>query len=142
MRKKGLIGVVVVSLAWISLRFGPAQESAPGGYIVQSDSSVAREEPGPHRGKGMSTGYVFFDKAPSLKFSFRKRVLHPGASIGYHKQDRDEVYYITGGLGKMTIDGKEFDARPGNAYLTRVGSSHGIEQTGTGDLTIIIAFDK
>ena len=142
MSRKWLVGFAVVSVAWIFVRYGPGQASAQGGYMVQSDSAVAREEPGPHQGKGMSTGYVFFDKAPGLKFSFRKRVLHPGASIGYHKQDMDEVYYITGGQGKMTIDGKEFPARPGDAFLTRVGSSHGIEQTGPGDLTIIIAFEK
>ena len=112
------------------------------GFIVQRDSEVARQEPGPHKGKGLSTGYVFFDKAPDLKFSFRKRVLHPGASIGYHKQTEDEVYYIIGGQGKMTINGTEFGARPGDAFLTRTGSSHGIEQVGTTDLTIIITFTK
>ncbi len=142
MKRTCLIGIAVVSVALITVKYGLTQANAPQGYLVQSDASVAREERGPHQGKGMSTGYVFFEKAPGLKFSFRKRVLHPGASIGYHKQDRDEVYYITGGQGTMTIDGKEFAARPGDAFLTRVGSSHGIEQSGSGDLTIIIAFEK
>ena len=41
-----------------------------------------------HRG---SFGYIFFDKVPNLKFSFRKRVLHAGAAIGHHLQETDEV---------------------------------------------------
>ena len=93
-------------------------------------------------GTGRSTGYIFFDKVPNLKFSFRKRVLHPGASIGHHLQETDEVYYVLSGSGKMTINGKEFPVRPGDAILTRAGSSHGLVQTGDGDLTIIISFQK
>jgi len=132
----------VLVTAWLALRQGPAPMSAQEGYVVQHDSDIAKEEPGPHQGKGRSIGYVFFDKTPGLKFSFRKRVLHPGASIGYHKQSEDEVYYIIGGQGMMTINGHEFEAKRGDAFLTRTGSSHGIEQTGSGDLTIIITYEK
>ena len=103
---------------------------------------MAKNEPGPHDGGGPSTGYVFFDKAPNLNFSFRKRVLHKGAAIGYHLQKTDEVYYFTGGQGVMTINGKPFDVKPGDAVLTRGGSSHGLVQKGEGDLTIIITFQK
>jgi mannose-6-phosphate isomerase-like protein (cupin superfamily) len=128
--------LALISLAAIALCAGDE------GFILRRDAEIAREAPGPHSGKGMSTGYVFFDDVPGFKISFRKRVLHPGASIGYHKQDRDEVYYITGGSGKMTIDGKTFNVKPGDAVLTRIGSSHGLEQTGPGDLTIVITYEK
>ncbi len=112
------------------------------GYVVERDADVAKNEPGPHQGLGQSTGYIFFDKVPNLKFSFRKRVLHKGASIGYHLQETDEVYYISGGSGKMTINGKEFAVNAGDAILTRTGSSHGLMQSGLGDLTIIITYQK
>jgi mannose-6-phosphate isomerase-like protein (cupin superfamily) len=112
------------------------------GFVVRHDAEVAQKGPGPHEGKGISTGYVFFDDVPGFKISFRKRVLHPGASIGYHKQTDDEVYYIIGGTGKMTINGKEIPAKAGDAFLTRTGSSHSLEQTGAGDLTIIIVYQK
>ena len=112
------------------------------GFVVRHDAEVAQKGPGPHEGKGISTGYVFFDEVPGFKISFRKRVLHPGASIGYHKQDRDEVYYIIGGSGKMTINGKVFSAKTGDAFLTRSGSSHSLEQSGDSDLTIIITYEK
>ncbi|HYK88414.1 MAG TPA: cupin domain-containing protein [Acidobacteriota bacterium] len=136
----------ILALTFIAVGLVPTGngfvQGAQEGYYVQSDNLVAKEEPGPHNGKGMSTGYVFFDKTPGLKFSFRKRVLHTGASIGYHEQREDEVYYVIGGQGKMTINGRTFEAKPGDAFLTRTGSSHGLEQTGSGDLTIIIAFEK
>jgi len=118
------------------------RQTSTAGYVLERDADVAKNEPGPHNGGGPSTGYVFFDKAPNLKFSFRKRVLHKGAAIGYHLQKTDEVYYFTGGQGEMTINGKSFDVRAGDAVLTRGGSSHGLVQKGVGNLTIIITFQK
>ena len=112
------------------------------GYVIQRDKDVAKDEPGPHNGGGPSTGYIFFEKVPDLKFSFRKRVLHRGAAIGYHLQATDEVYYIIGGTGKMTMNGNDFPVKSGDAILTRGGSSHGLVQTGDGDLTIVITFQK
>ena len=122
---------------------GPVEATGSAdGYVIQRDKDVAKDEPGPHNGGGPSTGYIFFEKVPDLKFSFRKRVLHRGAAIGYHLQATDEVYYIIGGSGKMTINGNEFPVKPGDAMLTRGGSSHGLVQTGAGDLTIVITFQK
>src|SRR4051812_3183561 len=144
MMKKILIGLSLL-LAFGSgaaFVFAITQTPKTEGYILEHDAQVAKNEPGPHDGGGPSTGYVFFDKAPNLNFSFRKRVLHKGAAIGYHLQKTDEVYYFTGGQGVMTINGKPFDVKPGDAVLTRGGSSHGLMQKGEGDLTIIITFQK
>lgn len=122
---------------------GPVEATGSAdGYVIQRDKDVAKDEPGPHNGGGPSTGYIFFEKVPDLKFSFRKRVLHRGAAIGYHLQATDEVYYIIGGTGKMTMNGNDFPVKPGDAILTRGGSSHGLVQTGAGDLTIVITFQK
>jgi mannose-6-phosphate isomerase-like protein (cupin superfamily) len=115
---------------------------APDGYVVEREAEIAKTEPGPHKGTGQSIGCNFFNKVPGFKLAFHKRVLHPGASIGYHLQDTDEVYYIDSGTGKMTINGNTFDVKPGDAILTRTGSSHSIVQTGSSDLTIIVAYDK
>ena len=112
-----------------------------GGYIVQHDGDVARSERGPHDGPGQTVGYVFFDKTPNLHFSFRKRVLKPGAGIGYHEQHEDEVYYVISGRGVMTLDDKRYDVAPGAAILTRTGSSHGLTQSGTEDLVVIITYE-
>lgn len=112
------------------------------GYVLERDAEVAQPGPGPHKGGGQSIGYSFFQKAEGFKFEFRKRVLKPGAAIGYHLQNIDEVYYILSGTGVMQMNGKEFPVKPGDAILTRPGSSHGLKQTGGEDLTLMIAYEK
>jgi mannose-6-phosphate isomerase-like protein (cupin superfamily) len=143
-----LIGALV---GWQSARWSksPALAQAPPqsgatteGYILEHDAEVAKTGPAPHSGPGRSTGYNFFEKAADFKQIFRKRVLHPGAAIGYHPQKEDEVYYILGGEGVMQMNGREFPVKPGDAILTRPGSSHGLKQTGKDDLTLIIVYEK
>jgi mannose-6-phosphate isomerase-like protein (cupin superfamily) len=134
--------VLVLCLALTLAAVLSAQEPAKkGGTFVQHDQETAKPERGPHDGPGQTVGYVFFDKMPNLHFSFRKRVLKPGAGIGYHEQHEDEVYYVLSGRGVMTLDGKKTDVGPGTAILTRTGSSHGIMQAGAEDLVLIITFE-
>jgi mannose-6-phosphate isomerase-like protein (cupin superfamily) len=119
-----------------------AQKPAPGGYILERDAEVAVTEPGTHNGGGLTVGYSFFKKAPRLGLVFRKRALKPGSGIGYHEQKEDEIYYVLSGHGNMTIDGKPFDVGPGDAILTRPGSSHGLKQVGADDLVIMINYEQ
>jgi mannose-6-phosphate isomerase-like protein (cupin superfamily) len=133
------IGALAIA-ALLSMR-ASAQHPAKGGYIVQHDEQIAKPEPGTHNGGGQTVGYSFFDKTPGMKFVFRKRALKPGSGIGYHEQKEDEVYYVLSGTGVMTIDDKPFDIGPGTAILTRPGSSHGLKQTGSDDLVILIAYE-
>ena len=134
-----LLGILAVaSLAPASAR----QQPAPGGFILERDAEVARNEPGTHKGGGETVGYSFFAKAPNLRLVFRKRALKPGSGIGYHEQKEDEIYYVLSGRGVMTIDGKSFDVAPGDAVLTRPGSSHGLKQAGTEDLVIMINYEQ
>jgi quercetin dioxygenase-like cupin family protein len=118
-------------------------EQAPvkGGYIIERDSQVAAQQPGPHDGGGLTTGYSFFAKVPKLNLVFRKRALKPGSGIGYHEQKEDEIYYVLSGRGVMTLDGKEHEVGPGTAILTRPGSSHGLKQVGAEDLVIMINYE-
>jgi mannose-6-phosphate isomerase-like protein (cupin superfamily) len=132
-----ILGTGLISMALLAQTV-----QQPPGYVLERDAEIAKKGPGPHNGKGQTTGYVFFDKAPGFKLSFRKRILHAGSTIGYHQQDRDEIYYFTSGTGRMTINGQEFELQPGDCFLTRTGSSHGVVQTGKEDLVIIIAYEK
>jgi mannose-6-phosphate isomerase-like protein (cupin superfamily) len=111
-------------------------------YILEHEKDIAKQEPGPHKGGGMSTGYNFFSTAPGFKLAFRKRVLHPGSAIGYHLQKEDEIYYIISGTGEMTMNGEKFTVREGDGILTRPGSSHGLKQTGKDDLVVLINYEK
>lgn len=111
-------------------------------YILEHENDIAKNEAGTHNGGGSTVGYSFFSKADGLKMVFRKRVLHPGSAIGYHLQHEDEIYYIISGTGEMQMNGKSFPVKAGDAILTRPGSSHGLKQTGDGDLVILINYEN
>ena len=128
--------------AYAQASHAPAGKSAPGGYVLERDKDVAKNEPGTHNGGGETVGYSFFSKTPNLKLVFRKRAFKPGSAIGYHEQHEDEIYYVLSGRGMMKIDGKEFEVGPGDAVLTRPGSSHGLKQVGKEDLVILINYEQ
>jgi mannose-6-phosphate isomerase-like protein (cupin superfamily) len=117
-------------------------QDSSAGYIVRHDTSIARDMPGPHDGKGITTGSIFFDDIKTYPISFRKRVLHPGSSIGKHTQGEDEVYYVVSGSGTMYINDQPHIMKPGDAFLTRTGSTHETVQQGSADLVLIIAYEK
>jgi mannose-6-phosphate isomerase-like protein (cupin superfamily) len=134
-----LLAAVMFVSGWA---IASAQKPAPGGYVLERDAEIAVTEPGTHNGGGQTVGYSFFKKVPKLGLVFRKRALKPGSGIGYHEQKEDEIYYVLSGHGKMTIDDKPFDVGPGDAILTRPGSSHGLKQTGAEDLVIMINYEQ
>jgi mannose-6-phosphate isomerase-like protein (cupin superfamily) len=138
LRRYGLLAVGLVIAGSLQASGRPA----PGGYVLEHDVDVASTEPGTHNGGGQTIGYSFFKTTPNLRLVFRKRALKPGSGIGYHEQHEDEIYYVLSGTGSMTIDGKTFDIGPGTAVLTRPGSSHGLKQTGTDDLVILINYEQ
>ena len=119
-----------------------AQATETGKYIFEQDKQVAKEQPGPHDGGGQTIGYSFFDGEKDFKTAFKKRTLKPGSSIGYHLQKEDEIYYIISGTGEMKMNGKTFPVKPGDAILTRPGSSHGLTPNKEQDLTLIIVYPK
>jgi mannose-6-phosphate isomerase-like protein (cupin superfamily) len=130
--------LLIVFTAIVSFVFG--RQSQQQGYVVEHEKDIAKEQPGSHNGLGITTGYIFFEKVPALQLSFRKRVMKPGSSIGYHLQKEDEIYYIASGTGTMKMNGESFPVKAGDAILTRPGSSHGLEQTGKNDLVVIINY--
>src|SRR5471032_2585738 len=130
---------IAIGAAGMHLAAQPAK--VQGGFIVQHDAEIAKQEPGTHDGGGQTIGYSFFDKTPGMKFIFRKRALHPGAGVGIHEQHEDEVYYVLSGKGVMTVDDKPVEMTPGTAVLTRPGSTHALKQSGSEDLVVLIAYE-
>lgn len=118
-----------------------APAMAEPGYVLERETNIAVNEPGPHKGGGTTTAYPFFSHADGFKLALRKRALHPGSAIGYHLQDIDEVYYVLSGTGIMTINDRSFTVSAGDAILTRPGSSHGLKQSGKDDLVILINYE-
>ena len=135
-----MLRLVFAASACLSLILSSPPVQAPA--VIERDSTLAKSEPGPHNGGGQTTAYSFFAHAPQLGLVFRKRALHAGAAIGYHRQDEDEIYYVVSGTGVLTLNGVDSIVGPGTAILTRPGSSHGLRQQGSQDLVIIIAYQQ
>ncbi|MDP9323972.1 MAG: cupin domain-containing protein [Acidobacteriota bacterium] len=138
-RYAALMGAIMFASGWA---VAAAQKPEPGGYVLEREADIAVSEPGTHNGGGQTVGYSFFRKVPRLALVFRKRALKPGSGIGYHEQKEDEIYYVLSGHGSMMIDGKPLDVGPGDAILTRPGSSHGLKQVGADDLVIMINYEQ
>ena len=133
------VSAVLVSVA-VWARSGTAATPAQSRSLVVNEAAIAVSQPGPHNGGGTTTAFPFFASSPDFTMAFRKRILHKGSSIGYHRQEFDEVYYIVGGEGEYTLNGVTQVVRAGTAMLTRVGDSHGLRPRGDGDVALIIAY--
>jgi len=120
------------------LAFDNKKQTEP--YILIHEKDIAVQQPGPHNGGGSTIAFPFFEKTKDFKMAFRKRILKPGSSIGYHLQEADEIYYILSGNGEMKMNGESFPVKGGDAILTRPGSSHGLKPTGNEELTVIISY--
>jgi mannose-6-phosphate isomerase-like protein (cupin superfamily) len=129
----------IAACAAVAGSTAPAQDPTKPS-VVQHEKDIAVVQPGPHDGGGTTTAYPFFADAPGMGWIFRKRVLHPGAAIGLHPHDKDEIYYVLGGTGELTLDGRKYQVGPGTAILTRIGSTHALRQTGKEDLEIIVSY--
>lgn len=114
---------------------------SPQSRIVRA-GDAQRIQPSPHGGGGATTAQALFDDVPGLGLVLRRRVLPPGAGIGLHRQENDEIYYVLSGRGRYVLDGKPYAVGPGDALLTRRGSSHALHQIGEEDLVLLINYRK
>lgn len=135
------IRVITVLAALAFAASAHAGEPRRDSYVQQA-RDIAVEQPGPHAGTGTTTAYPFFEDAEGFDIVFRQRALHPGASIGEHRNDKDEIYYVLSGRGELLLDGKRREVGPGDAVLTRDGSTHALFQRGKEDLVIIVVYRK
>ncbi|GAB4469690.1 MAG: cupin domain-containing protein [Armatimonadaceae bacterium] len=95
-----------------------------------------------HGGEGSLDWTVVLDGADTKgrKLHFiHDDILAPGVSIGIHPHDTDEEYYlILSGNGVMTLDGEKFAVGPGDVTAIFPGGSHGLENTGTDEMRVIV----
>lgn len=108
--------------------------------IVINEADVRAQEPSPHGHIGTSTAFRITNAVPRRNMEFRKRILHPGAAIGLHVLDHDEVYYVLSGNGIVSSDGAEADLSEGMAAYLYAGADVGIRQVGDAPLTLIVSF--
>lgn len=120
---------------------GTVMLAATLGMVVVREEDVKREEPPPHGEIGMSTAYRISDAVPAPRaMEFRRRVLHPGAAIGLHPIDHDEVYYVLSGEGDVTANGTTQRVKAGMAAYFYKDAIVGIRQVGIEPLSLIITY--
>lgn len=117
-----------------------AEEPPARPMVVVDEATTVRDEPPPHGAIGMSTVYRLSSVVPERTMEFRKRVLHPGAAIGEHPIDHDEVYYVLSGQGEVFSDGQTARVGPGTAAYFYAGAKVGIRQLGDEPLALIISY--
>ena len=117
-----------------------AEDQPARTMVVVDEATVVRDEPPPHGAIGMSTVYRLSSVVPERTMEFRKRVLHPGAAIGEHPIDHDEVYYVLSGEGEVFSDGQTKRIGPGSAAYFYAGAKVGIRQLGDEPLALIISY--
>ena len=90
--------------------------------------------PGMNNGTGTMTAKMYM----SDKGKIIPTKIHPGGSIGMHKQDSgDDINYVLSGTGKAICDGVEEELKPGCCHVCPQGSVNSIIKTGDEDLVIL-----
>ena len=90
--------------------------------------------PGMNKGTGTMSARMYNDDS----YRIIPTVIHPGGSIGTHKQESgDDMNYIISGTGKAICDGAEEELRPGVMHICPKGSEHSIINTGEEDLVML-----
>ncbi|SFL21841.1 Cupin domain-containing protein [Lysobacter sp. cf310] len=133
--------LALVLCAGVAQAAPPACAPRSGSYVEQA-RDLAVDQPGPHEGQGRTTAYPFFEQAADFDLVFRQRALHRGASIGEHRNDKDEIYYVLSGRGELMLDQAHREVGAGDAILTRKGSTHGLKQLGEQDLVIVVVYRR
>ncbi|MGV3577390.1 cupin domain-containing protein [Brevundimonas sp.] len=131
--------MLIAALMVAALQTAPASPPAGTGLVIREADTMVRQVP-PHNGTGMSTAYRISDVAPNRAMEFRKRVMHPGSSIGLHVIAHDEVYYVVSGQGDVISDGVTTRMGPGDTAYLYDGGNVGITQVGDEDLVLIISY--
>ena len=61
---------VLLILIGAALHAAAMQKPTPGGYVIEHEREVAKNEPGTHNGGGQTVGYSFFKKCRSWDWCF------------------------------------------------------------------------
>jgi mannose-6-phosphate isomerase-like protein (cupin superfamily) len=108
--------------------------------IIIVEEEMRREEATPHGKIGMSTAFRMTADVPNRTMEFRKRILHPGAAIGAHLIDHDEVYYVISGEGEVHSNQQAHYLGAGMMAYLYSGDTVGIRQIGETPLEIIVSY--
>ena len=83
--------------------------------------------------KGSSYNFVGADNG-DVGISAFLLSAEPGRGPGPHRHPYDEVQFIREGRGLYTVNGKEFEAGPGDILVIKAGEIHGFKCVGEAPL--------
>jgi quercetin dioxygenase-like cupin family protein len=66
--------------------------------------------------------------------------LEVGGWLGHHRHAPSEIYYVLGGEGTLSIDGRDHQVRVGTAAYIPGNSEHAIRNTGNDELRFFYVF--
>jgi hypothetical protein len=132
--------LAATGLLWLAPASGAvAEPAAPGRPLLIQDSDIAKPGPPPHDGLGSSIGFPFSTVAGTQHLYFSKRVLKPGATVGRHPMDVNEVYYLVSGEADLVDDVGVRPVKAGVAMFMKPGQTIELRQRGAADAVLIVA---
>ena len=93
-----------------------------------------------HDGVGEVLARILVDTdegVPGLAF-LHDLVVSPGVSIGEHRHEHPEIYYLAAGAGTLLWDGERRPVQAGHLSMVASGHSHGFENDGHEEARIIV----
>jgi len=81
------------------------------------------------------------NRTPSAEMSVGVAHFTPGGHLNRHRHEPAEFYYGLSGSGVVTVEGEQFDLRPGIAIYIPGNREHGIE-AGSGGLSLLYGFAR
>ena len=86
--------------------------------------------------------YDVIDNTTLKNLIVSKTVLHAGKETsGHNHSGQEEVYIFMKGTGKMEIDDRMFDVKPGDVVLIEDGEFHRVHNNGSSILEFVCVFD-
>lgn len=78
------------------------------------------------------------ESSPSENLTMGHTIIYPtGKTTGHAHDDREEVYYVLSGTGKMVVGDDEFPIRAGDALYVPFGEFHVTYNTGNQPMAVI-----
>jgi len=108
----------------------------------QSEKNDAQVIQRIHHGHGSIKRRSLFKQSSRLPIQIEIWELDEGVSEGDHihgaPRALEEVYYVLGGAGEMTIDGNKVSVNRNDSIMVPSGTEHGIKNTGNSPLKIMV----
>jgi len=95
-----------------------------------------------HDGEGVIKVTEIYNKFTTKMQFFHYTVLPPGTSIGSHKHEDDEEFYvILEGHGEMEVDGAKKPVSAGDVIMNEPFGTHGLKNTSDSEDLKIMVFE-